>query len=150
MGRHFSVSIAAAISALCVSCTEQPYDTRRTIVDTNENDCMFFSSVSDWRVLNARNLIITGNRNERYQVTLSVPVHDLDFADAISFVDSNHDNRLCGFGRDAILIPGSVPERVTITGMRRIEDVKLGIQPDENDMTVGEPAGEQDPDEQPK
>ena len=94
---------------------------------TADNDCMFFRSIQNWKVLDDRNLIVwSPSRRQPYVVTLSFPLHGLRFRDAIAFEDGNRDGRLCGFGMDGIIVRGSFSQRSLIRGIKKLDGTEVG------------------------
>lgn len=87
------------------------------------NDCFFTRSISDWRPLDNRNLIVFTGRRSPYHVQLSTPTPRLRFQDAIAFTD--RDGRICPYGGDAIVINGMMPDRITIASIRRLSEGEL-------------------------
>ncbi|MEM7198261.1 MAG: DUF6491 family protein [Pseudomonadota bacterium] len=75
----------------------------RTKLPKTTKDCVLVRNVHDWRALDRYNLIIWApSRSRPYHVELDVPCMPLPFAETIGI--SSRDNRLCGFGGDAILV----------------------------------------------
>jgi hypothetical protein len=94
---------------------------------TDANDCMFFRSIYNWKVIDDRNLIVwSPSRSQPYVVTLSFPLHSLRFRDALAFEDGNHDGRLCGFGMDGIIVGGSFAQRSSIRGIKKLDGTEVG------------------------
>ena len=94
---------------------------------TDANDCMFFRSIHNWKVIDDRNLIVwSPSRSQPYVVTLSFPLHGLRFRDAIAFEDHNRDGRLCGFGMDGIIVGGSFAQRSSIRGIKKLDGTEIG------------------------
>lgn len=110
----------------------------------SDNDCFFARSVSDWRPLDNRNLIVFTSRRNPYHVQLSAPTTRLRSQDTIGFMD--RDGRICPYGGDAIVINGIMPDRITIASIRRLDEgtleevyLQFGIRRPEIIETPGEP-----------
>ena len=95
--------------------------------NSDGNACVFIRSVSDYRVLDASNLIVWApNRRHAYLVELSMPLHSARSAFELALVDRNRDGRLCGFGMDRIAVYDSVfPQSSTVVGMTRLDEAQL-------------------------
>ena len=89
----------------------------------SDTDCFFARSISDWRPLDNRNLIVFAGRRNPYHVQLSMPTRNLRFRDQIAFTD--RDGRICPFGGDAIVINGIMPDRISIASIRRLTEGEL-------------------------
>jgi len=84
-------------------------------------ECIFIETLYDWKALDASRLIVWApSRKSPYLLVLDQPCSQMRFVDRIGF--SDRDGRLCGFGRDAIIIPGSFPERCTIGAIHRLDE----------------------------
>jgi hypothetical protein len=89
-------------------------------IDKKE-DCLFTTVVSDWSDLDREHLILYGpGRRDPYLVQLTFPSNDLSFNMAIGVLDGDHNARICGYGFDAILIPGGMPDRITINSIKKL------------------------------
>ena len=86
----------------------------------SDNDCIFARSVSDWRPLDNRNLIVFAGRRNPYHVQLSRASTRLRFSDQIAFTD--RDGRVCPFGGDSIVINGAMPDQISISSIRRLTE----------------------------
>ena len=95
-------------------------------VMTTANDCMFIRAIDDWRFLDTRNLIVwSPTRRHPYLVTLNAPLFDT-IHEAIGFEDHNGDQRLCGFGMDAIVVDDGFRRRITIAGIKALDGTETG------------------------
>ena len=111
-----------ALAAGCATQGSQPTATQTS----SGNDCIFFSSLNSWTVLDRSHLIIWPSPKEPYLVDTGFPIEDLPWASGIAFVDGDHNGRLCGYGMDAIVVPHSnVNNRATIASIRRIDETEL-------------------------
>ena len=100
------------------------------------NDCFFASSMTDWRALDNRNLLIYAAGRRPYHVRLATPSSNLRFVENIGLLDRN--GRICPYGGDAVIIDGGMPERIPIVSVRKLTDqqllevfVEFGIKPPE-------------------
>lgn len=84
--------------------------------------CVFIRSIFDWRVVDDERIIVreTAGDDNAYLVSLASPSFNLHTADAIAFADGNGDGRLCSFGGDAVLLPGTIGERRPIASLKRL------------------------------
>ena len=88
---------------------------------TSKEDCIYSTLVSDWSALDSQRLIIYApGRNDPYLVKLSFPSNDLSFRFALGVLDADHNGRICGYGFDAIVIPGGIPPRISITSVQKL------------------------------
>lgn len=88
------------------------------------DDCFFTRSITDWRPLDNRNLVVFTGVRRPYHVQLSMPsIRSLRFEDAIAFTD--RDGRICPFGGDSIVINGVMPDRISIASIRRLSESQL-------------------------
>jgi hypothetical protein len=82
---------------------------------------MFSSTISDWADLDRERLIVYApSRTRPYLVELTMPSSDLPFNVAIGVLDGDGNGRICGYGFDAILIPGHIPDRILIRSVQRL------------------------------
>ena len=96
----------------------------------SDNDCVFASTISDFKVLDRNKMVIWApTRSKAYLVELSMPLPELKFANRIAVVDRNHDGMLCGYGMDRIVVADSSAAGFrtpsTILGMRRLDEAAL-------------------------
>ena len=115
--------LAALLSVVLTACAGEPAKDKGPILQRpHGNDCVFFSTVYDWKALDDDHLVIWApGRKDAYLVELGSPLLGLHFAESVGFVDGNRDGRLCGYGRDAVLLGGhSIPQKSTIFGLTRL------------------------------
>jgi hypothetical protein len=88
--------------------------------------CVFTRSIFDWRAIDDERILIreTAGDNHAYLVVLASPSFNLQSADSIAFADGNGDGRLCSFGGDAVLVPGSLGERRLIASIKRLTEAE--------------------------
>jgi Family of unknown function (DUF6491) len=93
----------------------------------NDNACVFFHTVYDWKALDDRHLVIWApGRHDPYEVELAMPLTSLRYADSLAFVDRNGDGQLCGYGMDRIIVPHEpIRAEASIVGMRRLDAAQL-------------------------
>lgn len=89
----------------------------------SDNDCFFARSMSDWRPLDNRNLLVFTGRRTAYHVQLSMPTTALRARDTIAFLD--RDGRICPYGGDAIVVNDFMQNRITIASIRRLNEGTL-------------------------
>ena len=89
----------------------------------NDTDCFFARTVSDWRALDNRNLIVFTGRRNPYHVQLSTPATQLRSQETIAFTDRA--GRICPYGGDSVVIGGMLPDRITISSIRRLSEGEL-------------------------
>lgn len=85
-----------------------------------KEDCLWFRTLDDWSPVDRDRLIIYGPGRVPYLATLAFPSPDINWNFAIGFLDRDHDGRLCG-GFDEILLRDSIPDRINIVSLKRIE-----------------------------
>lgn len=89
-------------------------------------DCFLRRSAADFRVLDERNLVVFApGRRDAYHVQVSMPLHDLRFANAVAF--ESRGSRVCGYAGDALLVQGSGggPDRASVIGVYRLDGPAL-------------------------
>ena len=107
-----------------VACAAPPARSGDALASTSSGrheECLFTTVVSDWSELDREYLLLYGpGRHDPYLVQLNFPSNDLAFNVAIGVLDGDHNGRICGYGFDAILIPGGMPDRITIRSIQRL------------------------------
>lgn len=86
-----------------------------------EADCMRPSQVTDWTALDERNLIVYEGRRP-YHVELARTCAGLDFATLIAFYDRGADERICGHGKDRVVVDRLIPESCGISAVDELTD----------------------------
>jgi len=115
-----SALVALALAA-CATPAPRSGDPLASSPSGKHEECLFTTVVSDWSDLGRESLILYGpGRHDPYLVQLNFPSNDLTFNVAIGVLDGDHNGRICGFGFDAILIPGGMPERITIRSIQKL------------------------------
>jgi len=87
------------------------------------DDCFFARSMTDWRPLDNRNLIVFTGARRAYHIQLATPSMSLRFEDTIAFTD--RDGRICPYGGDSIVVNGLMPDRIPIASIRRMDEGQL-------------------------
>lgn len=88
-------------------------------------DCIFSRTISGWRVLDDKTMIVYGPTHKRpYEVKLWRPAQGLKFENQLGFLDKNSDGQFCDYGGDAIIISDMVPDRIPVSSVRRIDEAE--------------------------
>ena len=123
VAKALAVAGLLAGSVLLAGCAARPVVPAGAAApaDKAREECIFSVTLRDWSAIDSQRLIVYGiSRKEPYLVTLFFPSTDLPFAVGIAVYDGDRNGRICGFGNDAILFPGGVPDRITIRSVQRI------------------------------
>lgn len=108
--------IALCALAGCASTARRP-----SLPLPGTEACIFSTNVNGWDVLDDSNLVVHAPLpKDTYLIRLFAPVHGLAFQEKLGFEDGDHDSRLCSSG-DSLVIGGSVPQRMPIVAVRKIE-----------------------------
>lgn len=93
----------------------------------NSDECEFVRNISNWRVLDSRNVVLfTANARRAYLAQLSPPASDLTHAFKVAFIDHDRDGQVCGRSLDKVEAVGSpVSQPATITSMTRLDETGL-------------------------
>ena len=116
--------------ALAAGCSNGPAVADRSpaaqVNITGPETCVFIRTIFDWRVVDDERIIIreTAGDDNAHLVLLVSPSFNLHTADTIAFADGNGDGRLCSFGGDAVLLPGTIGERRLISSIKRLTDAE--------------------------
>ncbi len=113
---------------------------------TRTNDCVFQSTISDFRALNDRYLVLfAGGRKRAYLADLSGACFDVGSQVSLAAVDGDGNGQICGFGRDSVAFHGmGKVETCRILGLEQLSEerrLELGL--------VEPPKPKQADDEQP-
>lgn len=88
-------------------------------------DCIFSRTISGWRVLDDKTMIVYGPTHKRpYEVKLWRPAQGLKFENQLGFLDKNSDGQFCDYGGDAIIISDMVADRIPVSSVRRIDEAE--------------------------
>lgn len=125
--RYFAQLFGAVSLALAVAeglANDAPDAAKK---QSTPDECVFFSTLYDWRVLDDTNLVLWApGKRDAYRVELTMPLMGMRFADALAFIDGNEDHRLCSYGRDAVGTDrGGAPAKSSIRTITRLntEDI---------------------------
>ena len=117
--KRLGTGIAALLMTACATTptADAPPPTARS------NDCMFASTLRDWRPLDNENLILFALGRRPYHVELSWPAFGLTHDFMIGVYD--RDGRICPYGGDAIIVEGPMPQRIPIRSIRQLDEQQL-------------------------
>jgi len=116
------ILLAAGITALAEesklkSLNKKEYQTVIKNLDRGR-DCIFSGTVNNWATLDDRRLIFyVPTKNKPYFIKLSIPSHELKYAQRIG-IHSKFDDRLCPYGGNALFIDGT---RYTIQSIKKLD-----------------------------
>lgn len=118
------ITIAALLGSLAIPVWAADTESKDK---PRENECLFSTTVRDWRPLDREHLVIWGpSRKDAYLVTLMGGLTDLQFSENVAFIDGDHDGMICGRGGDQVSVPGSVVGMPTfIKSMKRLDEAGL-------------------------
>ena len=112
------------LAATLCACADQPATPgtpRKSTPSLSAEDCVFSVSVGDWTALDPQRLILYGpGSRQAYLVRLSIPSPNLVFGETIGVQDGDGNGRICGWGFDAILVAGGMPERIPIASVQKL------------------------------
>lgn len=119
--------IAASIVAAIAIAPAEATRNSDPMPDAPKDECVFVRNVSNWRVLDSRNVVLfTANARRAYLAQLSPPASDLARAFKVAFIDRDRDGQLCGRSLDKVEAVGSpVSQPATITSMTRLDETGL-------------------------
>lgn len=118
--RMFVVALATALTCGCASMQSGSSGSTAFL---SYDDCFVARTMTDWRPLDNRNLVVFTGARRAYHIQLSTPSMGLRFDDTIAFTD--RDGRICPYGGDAIVINGLMPDRISIASIRRLDEGQL-------------------------
>ena len=101
--------------------------TSTTTPKRDGNDCVFISTVGQYRVLDRSTVVIWApGRRDAYLVELSFPLFGLQSSMQMAMIDNDHDGRLCGFSMDKIGVRDfGKPETASIRSMSKRGDEQI-------------------------
>jgi hypothetical protein len=112
--------VAAALCA-CANQPVVPGTPEKSTPSRSAEACLFSVTVGDWTALDPGRLILYGPGSQQaYLVKLSIPSPDLAFSTSIGVQDGDGNGRICGWGFDAILVGGGLPERIPIASVQKL------------------------------
>ena len=82
------------------------------------SDCISTRTIRDYQVLDDANLVVTGNGNRKYHVTLSRRAVGLRTSWKIGFRSAS--GQVCGGFDDILVDDGFGPERIRIAAVRQL------------------------------
>lgn len=116
------IPVFAAVFLASAALAEEAADARKDTPASGRDACVFSRTINDWHVIDKRTLAVWApSRKTPYIVTLSRPAVGLKFEHSLGFEDRNNDGQFCEYGGDSIIIGGTVPDRITIASIRRVE-----------------------------
>lgn len=127
---HPVMKITLIAASIIVAIAGAPAEATRNsdpLPAAPKDECVFVRSISSWRVLDRRNVVLfTGNANRAYLAQLGMPASDLTYAFKVAFIDHDRDGQLCGRSLDKVQAVGSpVGQPATITSMTRLDEAAL-------------------------
>jgi hypothetical protein len=87
-------------------------------------DCVILRTVQDYDALDGDDLIIYGPARTAYHVVLVTPSNDIEGEFMIGIYDDG-DGRICPYGRDAIIIEGTMTEEIRIRSIESLDEAEL-------------------------
>lgn len=122
---HFVV--AAGVAAVLLGGCAAPPARTGAAAAARGNACVFESSVTGFRSVDARRIIILGlGRDSAYLAEVSAGCFDLERPWALALIDGDHNGQICGFGRDSIAYrDGGRLERCRILRLDRLSPQQL-------------------------
>lgn len=102
------------------------------------SDCVFQSSISSFRVLDDRHLVLYGFRQrEVYLAELAPACFDVESQSSLGTVDGDRNGQICGYGRDGVSFRRiNRHEECRITALERLSKARaaalLGEEKDES------------------
>jgi hypothetical protein len=114
-------AIVLGLSALISSAHAAPVDK-----EPRGHDCLFASQPDNWHVLDRQHLVLWGSsQKEAYLLTLFAPLQDLNFAETLAFIDTDHDGMICDGDKIAVAHSGMNRFPATISSMRKVSQAEL-------------------------
>jgi hypothetical protein len=113
-----------ATSLTMLACAgHAPPDRGSGVAQSGGNDCIGVMELGDWQVLDSDHLLLWGTSHKRaYHLTLSRPLFELRFEEAVAVVDNNGDGRICPYGGDTIITRECTGAPVTIAAMNWLSE----------------------------
>lgn len=105
------------------------------------NDCIFQSSISSFRVLDDRHVVLFGfGERDVYLAELAPACFDIGSQSSLSTVDGDLNGQICGYGQDGVSFRGVARrEECRILALERLSKARTR-------ELLGEPAREAAPD----
>lgn len=123
MNRRIAVFALIFLASSALSAgAEETTDAKKDPPAKGRDACVFSRTINDWRVIDNKTLAVWApSRKTPYIVTLTRPAIGLKFEQSLGFEDRNNDGQFCEYGGDSIVVGGTVPDRITIASIRRVE-----------------------------
>lgn len=103
-------------------CAAGQGETARLTPDGNE--CFWASTISNWKAIDDKTLVVWApSKRCPYRVDLNMNCNGMHFAESIGFYD--RDGRVCTYGGDAVVVPGTPVQRCSIRSIRKIDQDEL-------------------------
>jgi hypothetical protein len=113
------VGIAVTLAA-CAGTAPRSRDEQ--VAAQEETDCLWTGTITDWKALDDRNLLVRASGDRGYHIELAQSCFDLEFADVIAFHDRGRDERICGFGMDRVIVDRAIPETCGIVAVDEVTE----------------------------
>lgn len=123
-----------AVSLLLLgACASTPSDVRirhkpqESYKLMRTSDCIRESQISGFQALDDRHILLFGSgRRSVYLVEIALACFDVARQHTLATVDGDHNDRICGYGRDSIAFErfGRL-ERCRVMGMEELSDERL-------------------------
>jgi hypothetical protein len=115
---------AAAVAGFVVAttgCATGSAATSKAAATHSDSECVFTSALDDYQPLDNERLILWApGHKQPYLLTLTFPSSDLKWGIQVGFEDRDRNGMICGWGMDSVVIPGGMPNRITIGSMTKI------------------------------
>jgi hypothetical protein len=140
ISRAMVVALLALMIQSCAGSAGRANElaTERSV--TVGTDCFFVSQARDFRNLDDRNLIVFAPRNQPFHVELASGCFGLRGSSIIAL--RSRTDRMCGFGGDAVVVDGALPERCPVLGVTRLDEDGLRLLLERFEADSGEPGGQ--------
>lgn len=143
-------SIAASIVVAIGNVPAEATRNSDPMPDATKDECVFVRNISNWRVLDSRNVVLfTANARRAYLAQLSPPATDLTHAFKVAFIDPDKDGPVCGRSLDKVQAVGSpVSQPATIMRMTRLDESGLHELEARYDVKLTRKKDDESPDQQ--
>jgi hypothetical protein len=127
-----TLALAACVSSGPESQLGKQEQEAKDIRMSRTADCVFRSTVNDFRVLDDRHVVLFGmGRKRAYLAELTGGCFDVRYQSSLAVVDGDNNGQVCGFGRDSIAYErAGLVENCRITGLEQLTDerrLELGL-----------------------
>jgi hypothetical protein len=118
------IALVLAISFVLAACASQ--DGGEARIPSGGSDCFWANNIHNWKTMDDQTLIVwSPNRSCPYLVELSRRCLGIRFTEDLVFYD--RDGRICPFGGDAVIVPGTAGDRCSIASIRKLSSEELEI-----------------------